>query len=169
MFGQLGKLLVPQSYREDQKPSEGFVRKLQSIFGTDLHVEWNPKKMKWVIEQCIQHSFLNADVGDGITHHNHLCQRIYVWLVRDEATDEFMPLCDRVIEKLHEMETYRQFGTGEAALARFRQASKDFDDEQAKKIRESARDMAAHSRKFNRTTWNKFYELFRRHDMRENK
>lgn len=169
LFNKLGSLIVPQHVVEDQQPPEAFVRKLQRTFGPDMHVEWNPRKQRWVIEQCVQHHGSDLPNEHGIVPHTQLCRKVYAWLVRDESDDSFMSLCDRVIEKLHEKETYRQFGTGEAALARWRQHSKEFDDAQAAKQRAMIHDVIRHSRKDNRTIVNKFVEMFRRHDMRPNK
>lgn len=157
-------LVVPQHLIEDQTPPNDFMRKLQAAFGPDMHCEWNHKKQRWVIEVCDKHN--GSAEGDGFVKHTHLCQRYYAWLVRDEETDEYMPLCDRVIEKLHEKETWRKYGTGEAALERFRQESKSFDDDQANNQRKMISDVMQHARKENRVTFNKFLDLFRRHDMR---
>jgi hypothetical protein len=161
LFGKIkgSSLVVPQHLVEDRTPDEAFVKRLKAAFGPELHVEWNPKRQRWVIEQCIAHS-------GPIGVHTHLCNRVYVWLVRGDD-NEYMPLCERVIEKLREMETYRKYGTGEAALARFVQESKDFDKEQAYKQKVAAQEQMKYARTHNRTTWNKFWTLFRRHNMHE--
>ena len=168
ILNRLGSLFVPQALIEDQTPPESFVRKLQKTFGPEMHVEWNPRKKRWVIEQCVAH---NATIGqrNGITVHNHLCGRIYVWLVRDENDDSFMPLCDRVIVKLQEIDTTRKYGVGEAALERFRRESNNIDEERQKKFKESVRETMRYSIKHNKSYFNKFFTLFQRHDLRPNK
>jgi hypothetical protein len=158
-------LSVPQHLVEHQEVPAEFMRRLQSIFGRDMHVEWNPKKQRWVIEVCARHNGSDQPNEHGFVAHTHLCGRYYAWMVQDDDTKEYMPLCDRVIEKLHEKDTSRKYGTGEAALARFRQESKDFDDAQKARDASLARDVIRHSSRDNRSTMNKFIDLFKRHDV----
>lgn len=156
-------LFVSPEVAANRTPPSDFVKRLQNIFGKSMHVEWNPRKNKWVIEECIGHN------GEVMATHGHLCRRVYVWLVRDEDTDEYMPLNERVIDKLHSMETARRYGTGEAALQRFLIESRNFDENKKQKDEALARETMIHSRKSNRTTFNKFMDLFRRHDLRPNR
>lgn len=150
------------------EPSARFVKQLQSIFGRDLHVSWHVKKQRFVIEQCIEHHADPVPNEDGVVVHNHLCRRIYVWLVRDEddgtEAGGYMPLGDRVIQKLHEMETYRKYGTGPAALARFRAESAAFDRDQAAKKKEDAHDVFQYLKRHNRIVRNKLRTMMSRHD-----
>jgi hypothetical protein len=164
-----GGLLVPQHLVEDQKPPSSFVRRLQGVFGPSMHIEWNMRKQRWVIEECVGHHGSDQSNVDGVVVHTHLCARVYAWLVRDEETDSYMPLCDLVIEKLHEKETYRKYGTGEAALERFRLESARLDDEQKQKEEAFRKDVMKHNRKDNRKQWNWLYTMMKRHDMRQNK
>jgi len=84
--------------------------------------------------------------------------------VRDEATNEYMPLGDRVIAKLQEMETYRKYGTGPEALARFRAESAAFDRDQAKKTKEDAHSTFEYLKRHNRIVRNKLKMWMARHD-----
>lgn len=168
LFDKIGSIIVPQRFAEHQDPPSGFVRKLQSIFGPDMHVAWNGRKKRWVIEQCVGHNGSDQPNADGVVAHTHLCSRTYVWLVAGEESD-YMPLGDRVIEKLHEKETYRKYGTGEAALERFRRESRNFDEEQQQKQRERSREILRQNSKDNRTYWNKLKMLFERHSMQPNR
>jgi hypothetical protein len=161
---QLGSLLVPESAVRNIEPSQQFLKQLQSIFGRDMHVTWHATKQRFVIEQCIEHNANPCLNPEGVLSHTHLCRRIYVWLVRDEETDEYMPLCDTVIAKLHEKETYRQYGTGPAALARFRAESAAYDRDQAKKTKEDAHETFAYLKKHNRIVRNKLKMWMGRHD-----
>jgi hypothetical protein len=162
-LAQLGKLIVPESYLDDLKPSRDFLRRLQQTFGADLHVTWHRKKQRFVIEQCTEHNASPTRL-DGILEHTHVCRRIYVWLVRDEATNEYMPLGDRVIAKLQEMETYRKYGVGEQALARFRAESAAFDRDQAAKKKEDAHGVFQYLKRHNRIVRNKLKTMMGRHD-----
>jgi hypothetical protein len=162
-LAQLGKLIVPESYLDDLKPSRDFLRRLQQTFGADLHVTWHRKKQRFVIEQCTEHNASPTRL-DGILEHTHVCRRIYVWLVRDEATNEYMPLGDRVIAKLQEMETYRKYGVGEQALARFRAESAAFDRDQAAKKKEDAHGVFQYLKRHNRIVRNKLKNMMAQHD-----
>jgi hypothetical protein len=162
-LAQLGKLIVPESYLDDLKPSRDFLRRLQQTFGADLHVTWHRKKQRFVIEQCTEHNASPTRL-DGILEHTHVCRRIYIWLVRDEATNEYMPLGDRVIAKLQEMETYRKYGVGEQALARFRAESAAFDRDQAAKKKEDAHGVFQYLKRHNRIVRNKLKTMMGRHD-----
>jgi hypothetical protein len=163
-LAQHGSLLVPESCLDDRAPSQEFLKRLQTTFGRDLHVTWHVKKRRFVIEQCVQHH-ANPDPNEnGILVHTHVCNRIYVWLVRDEATDEYMPLGDRVIAKLQEMETYRKYGTGPEALARFRAESAAFDRDQAQKQKEDAHSVFEYLKRHNRIVRNKLKLMMARHD-----
>jgi hypothetical protein len=157
-------LLVPAHVLENREPPRAFIKQLQTIFGRDLHVTWHAKKQRFVIEQCIEHCGSRAQEDDGLVLHTHLCRRIYVWLVRDEATDEYMPLGDRVIAKLQEMETYRKYGTGPEALARFRAESAAFDRDQAQKQKEDAHATFQYLKRHNRIVRNKLKMWMGRHD-----
>lgn len=169
-LSQFGSLVVPQHYIDGQGVSQSFVKQMQSIFGKDLHASWHAKKRRFIIEQCVEHYRTTAVNADGVVIHDHTCRRSYVWLVRDEATDEFMPLGDRVIQKLHEMETYRQFGTGPEALKRFQAWSAATDQEQAAKKKEEAHGTFQYLRRHNRIIRNKLKILMGRHDwLRPNK
>jgi hypothetical protein len=162
-LAQHGGLLVPAHVVENREPPRDFVRRLQSIFGRDMHVTWHVGKRKFVIEQCIEH-FPNGEGPEGLVIHNHLCRRVYVWLVRDEETNEYMPLTDRVIQKLHEMETYRKYGTGPEALARFRAESAAFDRDQKTKQKEDAHGVFQYLKRHNRIVRNKLKTMMGRHD-----
>lgn len=66
--------LVTNDYSGPTIP-ESFKQQLRSYDPT-LHVEWNSRKMRFVIQQCVQHHAPTSD-------HNYLCERIYVLLVQD--------------------------------------------------------------------------------------
>jgi hypothetical protein len=85
-------------------------------------------------------------------------------MVRDEATNEYMPLGDRVISKLQEMETYRKYGAGPEALARFRAESAAFDRDQAVKKKEDAHGVFQYLKRHNRIVRNKLKTMMGRHD-----
>jgi hypothetical protein len=157
-------LIVPAHVIENREPPKEFVKRLQLIFGRDLHVTWHVMKKRFVIEQCIEHCGSRAESADGVVVHTHLCRRVYVWLVRDEATNEYMPLGDRVIAKLQEMETYRKYGTGPEALARFRAESASFDRDQAVKKKEDAHGVFQYLKRHNRIVRNKLKTMMGRHD-----
>ena len=65
--------LVTNDYSGPAIP-EQFERNLRAYDPT-LLVRWNYKKMRFVIEQCVEHH--------GPAEHNHLCARIYVLLCQD--------------------------------------------------------------------------------------
>jgi hypothetical protein len=161
-LAQHGGLIVPAHVVENREPPKEFLRHLQSIFGRDMHVTWHVGKRKFVIEQCVNHQA--GPMQDGVLVHTHLCQRVYVWLVRDEETNGYMPLTDRVIQKLHEMETYRKYGTGPEALARFRTESAAFDRDQAAKKKEDAHGIFQYLKRHNRIVRNKLKTMMGRHD-----
>ena len=151
--------------------SDSFVKSLQSIFTPDLCVSWNERKQRYVIEQCIEHQGSSFPNPEGVVEHSHLCRRIYVWLVRDEENgDCYMPLSQRVIEKLHEMETYRKYGTGPDALRRFREESARFDADQAQRQREQAHETMQYAKRHNRISRNRLKLWMERFDwLRPNK
>jgi hypothetical protein len=157
-------LILPAHVMENREAPAYFVRQLQTSFGRDLHVTWHAKKQRFVVEQCISHQANSNLNPDGVLVHTHLCSRIYVWLVRDEATDEYMPLGDRVIAKLQEMETYRKYGTGPEALKRFRAESAAFDRDQAQKQKEDAHSVFEYLKRHNRIVRNKLKTMMGRHD-----
>lgn len=162
-LAQLGSLIVPESYLDDLRPSRDFLRRLQQAFGQDLHVTWHRKKKRFVIEQCTRH-FGPAVPVNGVLEHTHICNRVYVWLVRDEATNDYMPLGDRVIARLQEMETYRKYGVGEQALVRFRAESAAFDRDQATKQKEEAHSVFQYLKRHNRIVRNKLKNMMAQHD-----
>jgi hypothetical protein len=159
----LGRLLVPEGTVHDMKPSPAFVKRLQSAFDRDLHVTWHVKKQRFVIEQCVEHHSGQALNSDGVLVHDHTCRRIYVWLVQGEQED-YMPLGDSVIAHLQEMETYRRYGTGPAALERFRQESASFDREQERKRKEEAHSVFQYLKRHNRIVRNKLKLMMQKHD-----
>jgi hypothetical protein len=164
-------LVVPATcVDENRTPPSWFLRKMQETFAKDMLITWHKKKQRWVIEQCIEHH-PGALFVNGVQEHSHLCRRIYVWLVRHENNgDAYMPLSERVIERLHEMETYRKYGTGPNALAKFRAESAAFDREQEKKKRENAHEIFRYLKRHHRVVRNKLKLLMERHDwLRPNK
>jgi hypothetical protein len=158
---QHGSLLLNSNTVENQEAPEWFYKKLQSVLGKDLHVEWNHRRGRWVVEQCVQHYAPTEK-------HSHVCSRVYVWLVQGDGS-EFMPLGDRVIEYLQSIETTRKYGTGEAALSRFLQESKNFDEQQKNDAKLRTQEAMTYARKHNKFEWNKFWTLFKRHSMKPNK
>lgn len=154
-------LLLNASTLESREAPEGFYNRLQEILGSDLHVEWNHRRERWVVEQCIEHHAPTKK-------HSHLCRRIYVWLVQGDG-NEFMPLGDRVVEHLQSIETSRKYGTGEAAYSRFVQESRDFDQKQANDARLRSQETMKYARQHNKFEWNKFWTMFKRHSMKPNK
>ncbi len=161
---QLGSLVVPKRYVENIEPSQEFIKRLQTTFARDMHVSWHVKKQRFVIEQCIEHYAAAGLNEHGVLVHDHRCRRIYVWLVRDEETDEYMPLGDRVIQRLHEMETYRKYGVGPDALKRFRAESAAFDADQKQRQKEEAHGVFQYLKRHNRIVRNKLKNMMGQHD-----
>ena len=72
-----------------------------ATFDPTLYVEYNPKRHRWVIEQCVEHFAAG-------TAHTHICRRIYVWLVQD-PDGNYLSLdhADRIFEELARRDTQR--------------------------------------------------------------
>ena len=82
--------LVTDDFSGPRVP-EKFLFQLRS-YDPSLLVQWNYKKMRFVIEQCTQHLAPTQE-------HTHICARIYVLLVQDPEGG-MMSLGDSVIEQL---------------------------------------------------------------------
>jgi len=110
---------------------EDFKAKLRA-FDPDLLVLYDVRRRCWKIEQCIRHLAPTAE-------HSHICDRIYVWLVRTPEGD-FLGLDDNwdwIREQLCAMDTRAQgFSPDAKGLERYR-AALTYEGECAREKREA--------------------------------
>lgn len=113
---------------------EQFLRDLRS-YDPSLHVEWNCKKMRFVIQQCIKHHAPTST-------HNHLCERIYVLLVED-SEHCMMALGSGVMERIRARDVSRA-GYGPDDRERWI-ADRNAEEQKAQeKIKADQRDVVRH-------------------------
>ncbi len=137
---------------------ETFLRRMRQL-DPSLHLSWNGRKHKWLIEQCIEHHAAGA-------LHDHTCRRVYVYLVQAENGDP-MPLSERVLDKLKEIDTQRQ-GYGPDRLEAWRRDRMNEQLELEARRNEEMRDAIRHSSRYNRRQLLRAVTLMGRHDLRVN-
>lgn len=153
----------------EQNPSipESFQAQLRR-FDPDLYVTWHKSPHskqpgRWKIERCTRHR------PDGGLH-NHLCVRVYIWMVQDEQGTP-LPLGEHVFTKLREMRAnWEAFGGDtERGLRNALSFSNAIEQGLEEKREAERQDMIAHNRRFNGAQFQKLYDLVSRHDMRPNR
>ncbi len=140
------------------RASEEFQTRLRR-FDPTLLVSWNPRRGKWVIEQCVGHH--------GGAGHSHLCERIYVWMVQTEKGDP-MPLGDHVLQKLASIDNAKR-GFGPEHREAFIRSLNDEQLELDRKREAEIEDVFHHNSRFNRPQLAKAWNLIQRHDLRVNR
>jgi len=120
--------------------SESFKAQLRSYDPT-LCVMWNSKKMRFVVQQCVEH---HAPGGE----HTHLCQRIYVLLA--QASDGTMlPLGDTVMNAIRARDVTKA-GYGPTDLQRWIGDRNNEETKVREKIDRDQTDAVKHASRFNR-------------------
>lgn len=139
--------------------SEEFKVKLHA-FDPKLTVSWNDLKQRFVIEMCEQHL-------SGLTEHNHLCRRSYVWLVQDEEDGSMLPLGEHVLDKLRSIDNERK-GYGPEDAAAFIRDFKANDKSIRDKISRDQSDAVKHASRMNRIQLRKALHLIQQHSLEVN-
>lgn len=153
----------------------GFERRLRQLDPTLMVAVWRPAppvlaahpelegKWRWCIYQCVTHQSTTAE-------HTDACRRAgcYVWMVQSDA-GEFMPLGDRVLEHLKEMDMARKGYTLDArGLDAFRRdAAYRAQLAAARNERECAEIVRLNSRDHRRQLL-QAHRLIQQHDLRIN-
>lgn len=135
-----------------------------AAFDPTLYVEYNPRRHRWVIEQCTEH------FAPGIEH-THVCRRIYVWLVQDPESNYLsLDHAERIFEELARRDTRRAgYAPGPEGLKKFI-TDADYELERDRQKRES--EMAKQPRLARKDNWlsmNRVKRLLERHSLRVNK
>jgi hypothetical protein len=156
----MSELLVNDGPRT--APAE-FVERLRT-FDPTLYIEYNPRRHRWVIEQCTQHFAPTAE-------HTHVCRRIYVWLVQDPE-ENYLSLdhADRIFEELARRDTERAgYAPGPKGLEQFI-GDADYQLQRDGEKRESAiAALPKLARKDSRVSMNRCKLLLEKHSLRPNK
>lgn len=144
---------------EAPKIPPGFAGRLERL-DPSLLLFWNPRKRKWVVEQCVHHYAPTAA-------HSHLCERIYVWMVQSEQGDP-MPLGDHVLDKLRAIDLQRQ-GFGPGDREKFIRGLNAEQLELERKRDAEIADIMRHNSRLNRAQLAQAWTLIQRHDLRPNR
>lgn len=119
---------------------ESFEQQLRA-YDTSLMVRWNSKKMRFVIEQCVEHHAPTPE-------HNHLCARIYVLLAQDREGC-MMPLGSGVLEMIRARDVTKA-GYGPNDKDRWIADQNDKEVKAREKIKADQDDAIEHSSRSNR-------------------
>ena len=143
-------------------PAE-FLARLKT-FDPSLCIEYNTRRHRWVIEQCIEHFAPTAE-------HTHVCRRIYVWLVEDPEKN-FLSLdhVDGIFEELARRDTLRAgFEPGPEGLKKFIDNAEYIRVKDQEKRDAQARELPKLARKDHFLSMNRCKLLLERHGLRLNK
>lgn len=119
---------------------ESFVRQLREYDRT-LLVQWNPVKNRFVVQQCIKHHAPTEA-------HNHLCERIYVFLCQD-SEGCMMGLGDAVMNAIKARDVTKA-GYGPEHLQKWIDDRTEEDMKNRERIAVRQADVIRHCSRFNR-------------------
>lgn len=120
--------------------SETFKRELRALDPT-LLIRWNPRRMRFVIEQCTEHHAPGPE-------HDHLCARIYVLLVQDPEGGMMSP-SSATLEQIKARDVTKA-GYGPGDLQRWTKERADEDAETRKTIERKQREAVKHASAYGR-------------------
>jgi len=149
------KLVLPQSFYENEnKPTEAFVRGLREIDPL-LICYWNRFRGRWVIDRY------SCD-NDG---HDHqiACPRQNVLIV-ESPEREYMPLNERVYERLRAMDTWSQYKSADE----WNEYTAAQRDSHKQRVEKSIRDDVRHIILDDKEQFKKIQTAIQMHDLRPN-
>lgn len=146
--------MIITPYAVDRTPPEHFKDRLRA-YDSRLYVQWNSRKERWVVCECIEHSPM-APSG----WHHHLCRLSPFFLCQDEGGG-YMPLDSAIFDRLNSMDVLRKYGSVENMVKAMDEIDRKAEEAGRKAVREGIQER----KRENKDQLEKAVALMDRHDI----